>query len=126
VIVFRLEGPDGRGPYHTLSETDKRKLRSLYTLTRLGSCHPSPQEDFGRNSYNGERFFAGEHKHLRYGFASMEQVRAWFPPECRRTLARYWKVRLYRLKLRANAHIFVGAKQVAFNPRDVEKREPCF
>lgn len=68
-LVYRIEGPDGKGPYHSY-------MKVLY-VNDGPHVHPSPYNDEGlREWYNAVT--AKSMKSYSYGFSSLAQLRRWF------------------------------------------------
>lgn len=99
MIVYRLETTDGRGAYHHLVEVNES------ILVRCHSDHPSPEEDgMPRNKWNSNYIF---------GFASMDDLHAWFPKELMMPMHRC-DLQLTQYDV-PDRHVCRGRTQLAFD-----------
>lgn len=102
-IVYRVEMPDGLGPYR--SSCERPRLRGSL------DCHrPAPCDDWELRAHGVLRADRPP-EHLRFGFESVESLRQWFGPDlpalgtCHARVVVYWAREQY-----------AGDFQVLFNP----------
>jgi len=65
MVVYRVEMPDGCGPYY--SPLNPRRMSM--GIKHFDSSHPTPADDFGWVKYNRQYYF---------GFDSMQSLYSWF------------------------------------------------
>jgi hypothetical protein len=109
MLVYRVEDSEHGGPYNGSMKGSVR-----CELVHLFACmgdhemrHPTPYEDIPgwRDVTGRERF--------HFGFASLEQLRAWFSEHERSTLRRLgFGVAVYNVE---PEHALTGMRQVAFD-----------
>lgn len=92
IKVYRVEAPDGAGPYQT-NPADPDKMMVVHDLANRhtdwwakGShpeeewtyLHPGPQEDPGMGRAAFSAFERGHNNSVRFGFVSPQHLRNWF------------------------------------------------
>lgn len=92
VDVFRIEMPDGHGPFNSTIWPDR--IRAYEYLTRDEAGWPghmmSIDPAVGREAMGiSDAKFSWKHGHIAYGCDSLEHLLTWFPPPSREYLAKH-------------------------------------
>lgn len=103
--IYRVETSAGVGPYNDIASPTTISDALFKAHARDGGHHPGPWGDIPSFKEGGV---------YKFGFASKEQLNAWFGPEAREILKRAgYVVGVYKVDGRALKR---GAHQIAFNP----------
>src|SRR5690606_18848738 len=108
ILVYRVEGPDRKGPYHSEHESDQAYGILIESEIAEGDIHPTPQE---------EGLILTDD--LVCGLLSLDAVGHWFKGALPHLLRMGYAVYGYRVDA---AKVQFGKYQVLFDPADAIQR----
>ena len=112
--VFRVEMPNGKGPFNAFPDDRAAGDKIYEVLARYGADRRAVENN-ERMGLTGTGFFR-EHGGAHYGFASLAAVADWFVEDARRYLRDRWGASLVEYEVPAGESVLeVGHGEVIFN-----------
>lgn len=122
VRVFRLEMPNGNGPYNSGLPDERDIYLKLCLPDECGGfdCARLARE-CGEQMGITEKEFLDAHGHANYGCLKVEDIYAWFSDNARRYLSKY-DAKIVEYEIPVGGHLLkVHDKEVIFNRHECRK-----
>lgn len=109
-LIYRIEGPDGKGMYWSAA-----RVPSVCNGMQ-GDYHPLPEDD---SKLQEQMDNVSDMKIYRFGFDSVEQLRAWVYSDVWLQELHDAGFKLITLHYKKESDVLVGYTQVMYNPEHV-------
>lgn len=120
--VFRIELPNGRGPYNTGRADQQETYKAICNGGKGFNCAALARKNREQCGYTDRAFYRAHNGQMRYACDSLSAVKEWFAEPSRRYLREKLQAELavYRLPVGTDV-LEVGNGEIIFDPRPAKK-----